>query len=239
MADHVSPRRWKVVLAAAWASFAGLAGLLAAHGWAPFAFERAAIDWCVTHRPPAARDLALAVTSLGTGPAPYLLALAAGLVAARATTTTRSWRSSAWVLLAPVLWLVSGQLVRQGLMHAFARPRPPEANWAFTASGFAFPSGHAFTSAVCAGLLALAVARAHRHAARAAALGAMTFAGVIGLTRVYLGVHWPLDVLGGWLLAAGWLAAGSVVLRHRPGPHPQPTPPRTDEPALGNPSAER
>ncbi|MFC5664265.1 phosphatase PAP2 family protein [Kitasatospora misakiensis] len=212
------PARWPVVVAVAWTAFAVLAGVLAANGWAPFAFERAAVDWCAAHRPPVARSAALAVTSLGAGPVPYLLAFAAGLVALRSTTAPRSRRTGARlllvpVLLAPLLWLVAGELVRRGLMHAFARPRPPGVDRAVAASDFAFPSGHAFTSAVCAGLLALAVARAYPRAARAATAGALLFTGAIGLSRVYLGVHWPLDVLGGWLLAAGWLAAGTAVLR--------------------------
>lgn len=178
-----------------------LAAVLAAHDWTPFPFERTAVDWSVAHRPPVAETVALAVTSLGTGVAPYLLVLAAGLVTLRASPAPRSRRATAGTVLAPVLCLAAGQLLRQGLMHAFGRPRPPRTDWAFTASGFAFPSGHAFTSALCAGLLALAVARAHPRAARAAVVTAALFAGSIGLSRIYLGVHWPLDVLGAWLLA--------------------------------------
>ncbi|RPE36618.1 phosphatase PAP2 family protein [Kitasatospora cineracea] len=212
------PRHRPVVLA--WAcggAFALLAVVVAVHGWAPFGFEAAAVRWGVAHRPGWARSLAMAVTSLGTDVFPYLLALAAGAVAVRSGRPTGARlpvgaRRSAGVLLAPLVWLVAGQLLRQGLMRAFARPRPPVADWAFDASGFAFPSGHAFTSALSAGLLALAVARARPRAARFAAAGAALFAGVIGFTRVYLGVHWPLDVLGGWLLASAWLALGGWLL---------------------------
>ncbi|MFI8086324.1 phosphatase PAP2 family protein [Kitasatospora sp. NPDC086009] len=213
MAHRVTGRRRPAVLAGSWAAFAVLAAVLAAHDWAPFPFERTGVDWSVAHRPPVAETVALAVTSLGTGVAPYLLVLAAGLVTLRASPAARSRRATAGTVLAPVLCLAAGQLLRQGLMHAFGRPRPPRTDWAFTASGFAFPSGHAFTSALCAGLLALAVARAHPRAARAAVVTAALFAGSIGLSRIYLGVHWPLDVLGAWLLAAGCLAAASIVPR--------------------------
>ncbi|MET8700832.1 phosphatase PAP2 family protein [Kitasatospora sp. NPDC058032] len=211
MGDRTTGRRWPAVLAATWAAFAVLAVVVAAHGWAPFAFERSAVDWGTAHRPPVARATAMAVTSLGTDLFPYLLALAAGvLIARRGAGSPRSRWTVARALLLPVLWLALGQLLRQGLMHAFGRPRPPETDWAFSASGFAFPSGHAFTSALCAGLLALAVARVRPAATRPAVVGAVLFAGTIGLTRIYLGVHWPLDVLAGWLLAVGWLAAGAV-----------------------------
>ena len=210
------PRRWPVVTAAAWVVFAGLAAVLAVHGWRPFGFERSAIDWSAGHRPPAARHAAIAVTTLGTGAPPYLVALAAGAVLARGTRATRRGRRSrrdlVLLLLTPVLWLLAGQLVREGLMHAFARPRPSAVHWATTATGFSFPSGHSFTSAVCACLLVLAIARRRPSWTRAACVLGGLYAVAVGLSRVYLGVHWPLDVLGAWLLAAGWLAVGVALL---------------------------
>ncbi|WP_052390616.1 phosphatase PAP2 family protein [Streptomyces sp. NRRL B-24484] len=215
------------VAGVAWAGFAALAVLLAGHGRAPFGFEQDAVDWAVAHRPPAARAAALALTSLGTGVFPYLLALAAGAVTLRDAPGPRSRARTVLLLAAPVLWLIAGQLLRQGFMHAFGRPRPPAADWATAAAGFAFPSGHAFTSAVSAGLLALAVARTGPAAARTAAAIAAVFAAAIGLSRIYIGVHWPLDVLGGWLLATGWLAA-AVALRGRWGAVPKPRPAPTE-----------
>ncbi|MEV7603087.1 phosphatase PAP2 family protein [Kitasatospora sp. NPDC089797] len=210
------PRRRPVAAAVALLLFAALAALLADRGWAPYGFERAADDWSAAHRPAAARTAAVVVTSLGSAVVPYLLTLAAGALAVRALPAPRPRRRATLLLLAPLLWLALGQLVRLGLMQVFARPRPPRAGWATAASGFSFPSGHSFTAAVCAGLLGLAVARARPAAAGAALAGAVGFAVAVGLSRVYLAVHWPLDVLGGWLLAAGWLALGAAVLP-RPG----------------------
>ncbi|MFI9363173.1 phosphatase PAP2 family protein [Kitasatospora sp. NPDC053057] len=207
------PRRWPVVAGVSLLLFAALAALLAEQSWAPYGFERDANDWSAAHRPSTVRTVAVVITSLGSGAVPYLLALAAGAVALRALPTPRPPRRAAVLFLAPVLWLGLGQLLRLGLMHVFARPRPPRPNWAADASGFSFPSGHSFTSAVCAGLLALAVARARPTATRAATAVAVAFAAAVGLSRIYLGVHWPLDVLGGWLLAAGWLALGTAALR--------------------------
>ncbi|MFD5465929.1 phosphatase PAP2 family protein [Kitasatospora sp. NPDC127059] len=215
-------RRWPVAAAVGLLLFAALAALLADHGWAPYGFERDANDWSAAHRPPAARAAAVVVTSLGSAVVPYLLALTAGAVAVRALPVPRPSRLAVPLFLAPVLWLIAGQLVRLGLMHVFARPRPPRPSWATDASGFSFPSGHSFTAAACAGLLALAVARARPTAARGAAAGAALFAVAVGLSRIYLGVHWPLDVLGGWLLAAGWLALGTAATAAA---GPAPTPP--------------
>ncbi|MFB7948490.1 phosphatase PAP2 family protein [Kitasatospora phosalacinea] len=216
-------RRPAALAAACGGAFALLAVVLAVHGWRPFGFEAAAVRWGVTHRPEGARSVAVAVTALGTDVFPYVLALAAGAVCVRTGGPSRGrergrgqGRRTASVLLAPVGWLVAGQLLRQGLMRGFARPRPPAAGWAFDASWFAFPSGHAFTSALSAGLLAWAVARAHPRAARTATAAAALFTAAIGATRVFLGVHWPLDVLGGWLLAGCWLALGACLLPKLP-----------------------
>ncbi|MFF0296061.1 phosphatase PAP2 family protein [Kitasatospora sp. NPDC004614] len=201
-------RKAAVALVGCWAAFAVLAGVLAAHGWGPFGFEQAVLDWCVGHRPPGATTVATMVTALGSAPLPYLMALAAGALMVR-----RVPKPVALVLFAPTVWLLLGQGLRQLLMHGFGRPRPPLADRAVHASGFSFPSGHAFTAAAGAGLLALAVVLARPAAARLAVVGAVLFAGAVGASRVYLGVHWTLDVLGGWLLAAGWLALGTLLAR--------------------------
>ncbi|MET8630139.1 phosphatase PAP2 family protein [Kitasatospora sp. NPDC004669] len=205
-------RRWQVAAGAAVLLFTVLAALLASQDQAPFDFERWADNWSAAHRPGAARAVAVVITDLGSGVVPYLLVLAAGAVTLRAMPVPRPPRRAVPVFLAPVLWMVAGQLVRLGLMYAFERPRPPRTNWAADASGYSFPSGHSFTSTVCAGLLAMAVVRAHQAAARTAVVGAVLFAALVGLSRIYLGVHWPLDVLGGWLLGCAWLAVGTAVV---------------------------
>ncbi|MEE1782145.1 phosphatase PAP2 family protein [Streptomyces sp. SP17BM10] len=217
-----SERAWSAAVGISVVLFAALAGVLAARNWVPFGFERAAVGWCAAHRPPVIRSAAVVFTSFGTGVVPYLTALAAGTVVVRAPAAPRRRWRTVLLLMGPVLWLAGGELVRAGLMHAFGRPRPARANWATTASGFSFPSGHSFTSAVSAGLLVVALIRVRPTVARACVTGAALFVFLIGLSRVYLGVHWPLDVVGGWLLACAWLAAGLPFLPPRqpivPGP---------------------
>ncbi|WP_371501538.1 phosphatase PAP2 family protein [Kitasatospora sp. NBC_00374] len=191
--------------------FAALTVLLAAHRWTPFAVEQSLHAWSVGHRPAAAVTAAGLLTDLGTGIPPYLAAVVAGLLALRHSPAARH---RVLVLGGPVLALALGQLLRNGLMRAFARPRPPVADWvAASPSGYSYPSGHAFTAAAAAGLLAWAVARGVR---RAWTVPVLTVLGVlavtVGLTRVYLGVHWPLDVVGGWLLAAAWLGLSLPLL---------------------------
>ncbi|MFI1171823.1 phosphatase PAP2 family protein [Streptomyces melanogenes] len=97
-----------------------------------------------------------------------------------------------------------GTFVQQSLKAVLGRERPSWPDPVDSASYSAFPSGHALTVTVTFGLLLwLAVARGARPAVRraVAAVGAVSVLGV-GFTRVYLGVHWLSDVVGGWLIGA-------------------------------------
>jgi len=87
------------------------------------------------------------------------------------------------------------------------RARPDSAEALSHAGGYAFPSGHSATAVVVYGALALIAARRGGARARAAAIvAAVALAGLVGITRVYLGVHFPSDVLAGWLLGGAVLA---------------------------------
>ncbi len=78
---------------------------------------------------------------------------------------------------------------------------------------FAFPSGHAGAALVAYGALALLARDFGRYQQPALVLAAaVTLA--TGFGRVYLGVHWPSDVLGGWLLAAAWLSVARAWRRY-------------------------
>jgi undecaprenyl-diphosphatase len=101
--------------------------------------------------------------------------------------------------------VVGGTILSTALKELFDRPRPDmaEAARVFTAS---FPSGHATMSAVVFLTLGLLLAEASsRHRLRAFFIGLGVFMTVaIGLSRVYLGVHYPTDVIAGWALGAAW-----------------------------------
>ncbi|MDB5592494.1 phosphatase PAP2 family protein [Enterovirga sp.] len=99
-----------------------------------------------------------------------------------------------------------GMIVSTLLKFGFERPRPdlvPHATQVYTAS---FPSGHAMLSAVV--FLTLGALLARVHEPRRVKLFFLSLAVVltmlVGCSRVYLGVHWPSDVLAGWCVGAGW-----------------------------------
>lgn len=90
---------------------------------------------------------------------------------------------------------------------AVGRPRP-NADALVHAAGYGFPSGHA--TAATAGWLGVAIvlSRLTSRWARKVALitTALVIAVIVGFSRVYLGVHQPTDVLGGWALGSLWIA---------------------------------
>jgi undecaprenyl-diphosphatase len=114
-------------------------------------------------------------------------------------------RSALLVLIA----VGGGLAVSSTLKTWFARPRPdlvPHGSYVVTAS---FPSGHAMLSAVAYLTIATIITRRlskRREKAYVMALATLLTV-LIGLSRVYLGVHWPTDVLAGWCIGATWAMA--------------------------------
>ncbi|MGW2230729.1 phosphatase PAP2 family protein [Streptomyces formicae] len=126
----------------------------------------------------------------------------------------------AWWL---ALWIAGacavGSVVQQSLKAAVDRPRPVWPDPVDSAHYAAFPSGHAMTATVVCGLLLWLLRRYDARPAvwRAALLLATVSVVGVGLTRVWLGVHWPSDVLGGWLLGAMTVALAISTYAYWPG----------------------
>lgn len=113
--------------------------------------------------------------------------------------------------------ITSGFVLGMLLKDYFGRARPnlvPHASIVYSAS---FPSGHSLMSALTYLTLAALAARSHpRLSVRAYLLGlGLLLTLLVGLSRIYVGVHWPTDVLAGWTLGAGWALLSWVLARAR------------------------
>jgi undecaprenyl-diphosphatase len=142
----------------------------------------------------AARD----VTSLGsTGVLTILTVAALGFLALK-----RLWVDALVVLVA----IGGGTAVSNALKNFVQRGRPNFAADVAETYTYSFPSGHAFLSAAAFLTLGLLLARAQARAVlKAYILGsAVALTILIGVSRLYLGVHWPTDVLAGWCAGAAW-----------------------------------
>lgn len=209
--DARRPARLRKVPPAGWTALAASAAFALLAVWVtlapagPLPWDSGPHAWALGHRPPVALSVARAVTDTGTGAVPYALAVLAGLYAGRTA------RQRLTAVAAFVLCLTAGLTVRRGVMYLLARPRPPASDWAVHATDWAFPSGHATAGALTAGILLAALRlRGSGRPPRAAVALVVLWGAVVGLSRVYLGVHWPSDVVGGWLFATSWLALGAL-----------------------------
>ena len=140
-----------------------------------------------------------------------VVVLTLGLLATR-----RLWLTAGLVLAATSL----GSLLSAQAKLWFDRPRPALVDHLVEVRGLSFPSGHATNSAIIYLTLALLVSQVvPGRATRAYVLAvAVLLTGVVGISRVYLGVHWPSDVLAGWSIGTCWALAWWFLgawLRHR------------------------
>lgn len=102
----------------------------------------------------------------------------------------------------------SGAVLTALLKLGFDRPRPDLVAHLSHAQNSSFPSGHATLAAITYLTLGVLLARVHeRRRTKFLVMSyAVTLTLLIGMSRVYLGVHWPTDVLAGWALGAAWAA---------------------------------
>jgi len=205
---------WTIVALIATALAGGALWLL---GWAVgeigegemrFPFDRAILLWVrggVAHGvPPGPGWLTqgmLDITALGGVTVLVLVtALVAGFLIA-----SRRWLTLGLILAGTI----SGALVVTLVKGLVGRVRPSVTDHLVQVYDASFPSGHAANSACVYLTLALLLLQiTDGRAVRRYILGAtMLLVSAIGISRVYLGVHWPSDVLAGWIFGALWAVA--------------------------------
>lgn len=108
-----------------------------------------------------------------------------------------------------VVAVTGGVALSEGMKHLFARPRPELVAHLVEVQTASFPSGHAMLSAVTYLTLGALLARIQsRNRLKAYVVSvAILLTLMVGASRIYLGVHWPTDVLAGWCAGAAWAMA--------------------------------
>jgi undecaprenyl-diphosphatase len=183
-------------------------------GW-----DEAALHWMQSLHSPALDGWALEVTALGGKVVVWMVVLLSSVFL---------W-ASRHHYSAVLLWVagITAGLVSAALKLGFDRPRPDVFEWRTPYAGLSsFPSGHSTAAVVVYGTLAFLIARlAPTRALRWLVWGvAAAVIVLIGLSRVYLGVHYPSDVLGGFVAGSAWAVAcgmGIEAVRYFRGRRPE------------------
>ena len=102
--------------------------------------------------------------------------------------------------------VASGMAVSQTAKWAYARPRPELVPHGMETYSASFPSGHSMMAAVVYLTLGALLARSQAQPRMKVyvLVVAVLLTALVGISRIYLGVHWPTDVLAGWCLGAAW-----------------------------------
>lgn len=110
--------------------------------------------------------------------------------------------------------VIGGWLANTGVKLLVGRDRPQIVPHLTEAGGESFPSGHSFSAAVVwIGMAIAFAALSRRHSVRYTVIGAaMVLSAMVAWSRVMLGVHFPSDVVAGWLGGAGWAFLAAAVL---------------------------
>jgi undecaprenyl-diphosphatase len=180
------------------AAFAWVAAHVARGATQPF--DESVLRWIATHRSPGLEEAALEVTFLGTG---LVVLVMVGIAATFLYLTSHKY--SAALLIAAT---AGGIILNNVLKLGFSRPRPQLFTWGTHVVSSSFPSGHAMSAAIVYGTVAYLAARLQRRRwVRAVTLGvAALLILLISASRLYLGVHYPSDVLAGICVGLAWAA---------------------------------
>jgi undecaprenyl-diphosphatase len=124
----------------------------------------------------------------------------------------RHWGSVSQLLIATL----GGALGSTVLKRVMERERPPEVGRLVHVVSFSYPSGHSVASATIYLTLAILAARQLKNprAQKLVVMFAILLATAVGMSRAYIGVHWPSDILAGLSLGGGWALLVSAVFSY-------------------------
>ncbi len=206
-----------VLLLLAILAFAGMAALVAEG--ATQRFDDAVLLWLNAKASPGLDAAALEVTALGSGYVIWMMVLIASIF----LWTTRHRYSAALLWIA----LLGGTLINSLLKAVFDRPRPDLFEWRTPYAGHSsFPSGHSMTAMTVYATLAYLIVRLEpSRRVRRLTLGVFGLVVLlVGVSRLYLGVHYPSDVIAGFLVGFVWAticALGLEAFRYFRGRNPE------------------
>lgn len=164
------------------------------------AFDEAVLRWLGAHRTKSLDSAMLEITTLGTG----IVVMTVVAVSALFLSLTRHRYSALLLLVATA----GGLILNTVLKLFFDRPRPHVIVWETHAASSSFPSGHAMSATIvytCVAYLAARLAR-HRWQRWTVMFIAAFVVILISTSRLYLGVHYPSDVLAGAVVGLAWAA---------------------------------
>jgi len=176
----------------------GIYGLMLGlvHGGGPVGADSLLLSSVAEYRGPTTTTLMVAATQMGSAWMLTILTTVGVLLI---------WRASRRSAIFLVLTVAGAGALNQLVKELVARPRPTEPLYAI--AGYSFPSGHSMAAVAFFLALVLMVRQHHYRLQWQVAAIALPLVALIGTTRVYLGVHYPSDVVGGWALGAVWVAA--------------------------------
>jgi undecaprenyl-diphosphatase len=169
-------------------------------------FDVAVLRYIETHHAPLLDKAMIEITFLGTG----LIVMTIVLVSGMFLWLTKHKHSALLLIVATTGGILLNSLLKAG----FDRPRPQIFEWGQHTVSSSFPSGHAMSAATVYMTVAYLAARLQRrHISRVLTLIAATIVVVlIGVSRLYLGVHYPTDVAAGVIIGIAWAALCMAML---------------------------
>jgi membrane-associated phospholipid phosphatase len=170
-----------------------------------FAFDRTVLLGIHQFANPTLDRLMLNITNLGN-PHPVV----AIVVISLAILLWRRYYQEAKIF---VIDCLGGVILSYGLKLVFSKPRPNLWQSAIEETSFSYPSGHALGSTILYGFLAYILATRYPRLAFLIYAGAVLIIGAIGLSRLYLGVHWPTDIIAGYSIGFLWVMFCTTMLK--------------------------